>query len=654
LLGLGLDSDDDAKPDASGPGGLARVGRYRILDRIGAGGMGRVYRARDTALDRDVAIKVLPDEFAEDHERLARFRREARLLASLNHPHIAAIYGLEEADDVLFLVLELVEGETLASRIDRGPLPMETALEMALQMSEALEAAHEKGIVHRDLKPSNAMITSMEQIKLLDFGIAKATPARDPSEDTTRLTATGTVVGTTAYMSPEQVRGAAVDERSDIWSLGCVLFEALAGRPAFERVTPADTLSAILQGEPDFAALPVSTPAAVRDLLRQALKKDPDERLATIEAVQASIQRALTEARAGEREDVSWLARRLGTSLAIGSIVLTTAALFVSITGRSLGGTIPTAVLSDGGSVALILIVVTSAILGLWTLARRTGRLIRRASRRTRTVLLGVGVFVSVVVALVFAAHTLRGWRDDPSDSRQDDRLDVYVVLPFEKLNDERQEELLDVTEHYRSTLESIFADLESVRVMPEVYEVESMRALPPQCSYGRAADWLAESELTADVVLCSTVDLFDDRAEHSGVTLVSRISRVQDERLEPMTRLIRQAGSYSEIAWLALRTSHRIVRLLEEDPGLGLSERDRERVRKRVLERFQVFLGFMAPSGDVAARVEQALARSRVSDAEIDEILSAYVSTVDLEGYASRNDAARSAFTSRMSGGSP
>ncbi|HYN05409.1 MAG TPA: protein kinase [Vicinamibacteria bacterium] len=266
------------------------LAHYRVSAGLGAGGMGEVYRATDTKLGRDVAIKVLPAEVAQDPERLARFRREAQLLASLNHPGIAAIHGLEEADGQLFLVLELVEGEDLAERLKRGPLPLDEALAIAKQIAEALEGAHEKGIVHRDLKPANVKLTPDGKVKVLDFGLAKAwsgggasgTSSGDLSQSPTLAqtgTAAGLILGTAAYMSPEQARGKAVDKRADIWAFGVVLFEMLTGRRLFEGETLSDLLAAVLKTAPDFTALPAGVPPRVRRLLGRCLRKDPKERL---------------------------------------------------------------------------------------------------------------------------------------------------------------------------------------------------------------------------------------------------------------------------------------------------------------------------------------------------------------------------------------
>ncbi|MEE9231600.1 MAG: protein kinase, partial [Acidobacteriota bacterium] len=247
---------------------------------------GEVYRATDSKLGREVAIKVLPDAFAKDPERLARFDQEARLLASLNHPHIAAIYGLEESDGVRFLVLELVPGDTLAKRIAQGPIPIDEALTLCRQIAEALEAAHERGIIHRDLKPANVKVTPDGKVKVLDFGLAKAfqtdsSAASDLSQSPTasyRATSDGVILGTAAYMSPEQARGKPVDKRTDIWSFGCVLYECLTGRQVFHGETASDTISAILKEEPDWNALPRTTPASVRRLLRRCLHKEAAKR----------------------------------------------------------------------------------------------------------------------------------------------------------------------------------------------------------------------------------------------------------------------------------------------------------------------------------------------------------------------------------------
>jgi Tol biopolymer transport system component len=270
------------------------LGPYRIECFLAAGGMGEVYRAHDTRLGREVALKILPESFTHDRERLARFRREAHVLAALNHPHIAAIYGLEEANGRRFLVLELVDGETLADRLARGRLPVDEVLAVATQIAEALEAAHEKGITHRDLKPANIALTTDGTVKVLDFGLAKATEIEGgPSVDRTTsptitspamMTGVGVLLGTAAYMSPEQAKGKAADKRSDVWAFGCVLYEMLTGTRAFEGEDVSDTLAAVLRGEPDWAAVPAGVPRYVRTLARRCLEKNRTARIADMAA----------------------------------------------------------------------------------------------------------------------------------------------------------------------------------------------------------------------------------------------------------------------------------------------------------------------------------------------------------------------------------
>jgi serine/threonine-protein kinase len=268
-----------------------RIGVYELGAAVGRGGMGEVYRAHDTKLNRDIALKVLLPEVSDDPERLARFRREAQILASLNHPNIAHIYGLEESDGVVALVLELVDGETLADRIARGPIPLDDALPIARQIAEALEAAHEQGIIHRDLKPANIKVRDDGTVKVLDFGLAKAleptvasgsaaAPTNSPTITSPALmTGVGTLLGTAAYMSPEQAKGKPADTRSDIWAFGCVLYEMLTGKRAFDGEDVADTLAFVLTRDPDWNALPPNTPSLIRGLLRRCLERNGRRRI---------------------------------------------------------------------------------------------------------------------------------------------------------------------------------------------------------------------------------------------------------------------------------------------------------------------------------------------------------------------------------------
>ncbi len=280
----------------------ARLSHYEILSPIGAGGMGEVYRARDSKLNRDVAIKVLPEVFARDSDRLARFQREARVLASLNHPNIAAIYGLEESDGIRALVMELVEGPTLDDRLAAGPIPVDEALAIARQIAEAFEVAHERGIIHRDLKPANVKVTPDDKVKVLDFGLAKVlaedSDPGDPSHSPTLIkgTAAGMILGTAAYMSPEQARGRTVDKRTDLWAFGVVLMEMLTGKRLFKGETVSDVIAAVLTQEVDWTALPDATPPSIRRLLRRCLEKDRRNRLSDAASVKLEIDDALSGA----------------------------------------------------------------------------------------------------------------------------------------------------------------------------------------------------------------------------------------------------------------------------------------------------------------------------------------------------------------------
>jgi eukaryotic-like serine/threonine-protein kinase len=279
------------------------LGPYEILSQIGAGGMGEVYRARDSKLGRDVALKVLPEAFARDAERMARFQREAKSLASLNHSNIASIYGLEDSGATHALVMELVEGPTLADRIRSGPIPIEEALPIAKQIAEGLEYAHERGIVHRDLKPSNVKVTNDDAVKILDFGLAKTMVAEGAFGDATTsptisqmATQSGMLLGTAAYMSPEQARGKLVDRRADIWAFGCVLYEMLTGKMVFGGGAITDTLAAVLKSEPDWSLLPAETPIRIRVLLQRCLQKDPKQRLQAIGDARISLEEVLSGA----------------------------------------------------------------------------------------------------------------------------------------------------------------------------------------------------------------------------------------------------------------------------------------------------------------------------------------------------------------------
>jgi serine/threonine-protein kinase len=329
-----------------------QLAHYRLVEKIGEGGMGVVWRATDTSLDRDVAIKLLPEGFAANLERLQRFEREAKLLASLNHPHIATIHGLHEAGTpegpVRFLAMELVEGEDLTQQIERGAIPIERVIEIATQVAEALDAAHSQGVIHRDLKPANVKLTADGQAKVLDFGLAKALTGEPASSDprvgptlsptiTSMGTAAGMILGTAAYMSPEQARGKPVDKRTDLWAFGCLLYEMLAGRRVYGGETISDTLASVLKEQPDWAALDEDTPPAVRRLLRRCLTKDPRQRLGDAAAARLELREAFDPPHPGEQFVSSVEAvpssqavtrRALPWAVAVASVLVTLVILF--------------------------------------------------------------------------------------------------------------------------------------------------------------------------------------------------------------------------------------------------------------------------------------------------------------------------------------
>ena len=319
----------------------ARIGPYEIVRAIGAGGMGEVYRARDTTLHRDVALKIVPDAFAGDPERLARFTREAQVLASLNHPNIAAVYGFEDRA----LVMELVDGEDLSERLARGPLRPGEALPIARQIAEALEAAHEQGIVHRDLKPANIKLRPDGVVKVLDFGLAKAMDppsgvhgdrSNSPTITTPAMTKMGVVLGTAAYMSPEQAKGLPADKRSDVWAFGCVLYEMLTGARLFQSVDVAETLAAVHTRDPDWSKLPADVPRAVRSLLRRCLERDRPKRMADVAGALFALDEALDTAAASSLPAASSRSRVASAGWLVAAVVGVTAAIaIVSVLRRA-------------------------------------------------------------------------------------------------------------------------------------------------------------------------------------------------------------------------------------------------------------------------------------------------------------------------------
>ena len=346
------------------------LGPYRVTAKIGEGGMGEVYRATDTSLDRQVAIKVLPDAFASDAERLARFEREAKVLASLNHPNIGAIYGLEKSGDTRALVLELVEGPTLAERIKQGPIPVDEALPIAKQIAAALEAAHEQGVIHRDLKPANVKVKDDGTVKVLDFGLAKAfqPDASDASASmsptislTAAATQMGMVIGTAAYMAPEQAKGKPVGKQADVWAFGAVLFEMLTGGRVFAAGDVSDTLAYVLTKEIDWTTLPAETPPALGRLLRRCLERDPKRRLRDIGDALMELDEALVAQPTDEiavapiAHPVGW--RHMMPLIATGgaAALITGASVWMAMLGwgyaNPVVGAWATAVLMTGGAI---------------------------------------------------------------------------------------------------------------------------------------------------------------------------------------------------------------------------------------------------------------------------------------------------------------
>ena len=331
-----------------------RFGSYEVISQIGAGGMGEVYEARDAKLGRDAAIKVLPEAFAHDPERLARFRREAKVLASLNHPNIAAIYGIEDSSGTEALVMELVEGPTLAERVKSGPMAIDEAVRIAKQICDGLEYAHERGIVHRDLKPANVKVTRDDTVKILDFGLAKAVQGEASEADmansptlTHMATHAGVLLGTAAYMSPEQAKAKPVDRRADIWAFGCLLYEMLTRKMAFHGETVTDTLAAVVMKDPDWSQLPAATPIRVRVLLQRCLQKDPKQRLRDIGDARISLDEVL----AGAPEPLPLAAPPISTPLPRRTVLL---------------------------GIAVILLVAVAAALAVWNLKPAAPRAVTR------------------------------------------------------------------------------------------------------------------------------------------------------------------------------------------------------------------------------------------------------------------------------------
>ena len=427
-----------------------RVGAFEILGPLGAGGMGEVYRARDAKLGRDVALKILPLHLGRESERLARFEREARVLASLNHPGIGAIYGVEESGGGMLLVLELVPGDTLAERIARGPVPVEEALKIARQIADAVSFAHASGVMHRDLKPANVKCTPQGVVKVLDFGLAKVlSPDReaagggDPTV-TPVTTQDGAILGTPAYMSPDQARAKEIDRRTDIWSFGCILYEMLTGRRAFQRATLTDTLVAVLGEEPEWSLLPSTTPSPVRSILRRCLQRDRDRRYHDMADVRIEIDEALTPSALAQAPELT-AARRPGAFRPFELVAISVIVLGAFVQGIFLWRLVPSLAIismSFGMTLSLPLRIYIGAsnlaariapvLLVVWGLWRLSGRRVAPAFRAgTLIVVATLGVF-AMVGGLYFMAEdglvqAMRMILGNPSQGLQRD----LIVLHF-------------------------------------------------------------------------------------------------------------------------------------------------------------------------------------------------------------------------------
>jgi hypothetical protein len=524
-------------------------------------------------------------------------------------------------------------------------------------------------------------------VKILDFGIAKATePERLPMA-ASDLTLTGTQVGTVPYMSPEQVRGESIDRRSDVWAFGCVLYELLTGLRAFGRKTVAETFNAILEHDPDLGALPHGTPSAIRNLLADCLWKEPRRRLEDISDAGAILRQALTTE------------RRPGRRLLAGLASVGGAMAFLALWGKGpledlirLTPAEVSLLVSDGGSVVIIGSLIVGLVAITWKLlgnvrSRRFLTSVRRGSpiawyatyalflllslAMNRHYTAGILVLCAAAVWIVrgwrgvdltarwalvgpqllilLLAYQLEGWSLARAGERRDEALDVYVVLPFDRLNDEDESELLDVSEHYRDALAAVFRDLRSVRVLPSSFNPEVLRSFPPQCDYRDVVEWLEELKAAPDIVLCSTVDLFDDAARHSSLLMVSTVRRAREGMLDLIGERIRYAATYDDIEWLALRSCFEVLRVLDNDPDLGLEPEESDIVKRRILEEYATFLSFRQPSGaDAEARVELLLTAPTVVDDDLEGALDAYSSPVDLAGYATRHELARQVATGR------
>ena len=649
---LALAMSDPGQEERMGAGAPVRIGPYEIVGLLGAGGMGTVYRARDTDLGRDLAIKVLPDQLISSAQ-MVRFEREAKLLASLNHPNIATIYSIGESEGLPYLVLELIEGISLWERLENGPLPLDEALDLVRQVAEAMDVAHEAGIVHRDLKPENVMITARGLVKILDFGIAKeAEPPSVVSEGTAPTTA-GTVIGTIPYMSPEQARGEVVDQQSDIWALGCLLFETLTGRSPFLASTPAVTLVAILEEEPDLEALPADTPGPIRALVADCLQKQPTRRPAAAREVHATLLESLEGRRT--RAPTAWARATPGQRIAWASgAVLALAAVLALSEGslvRELFRVMPDGVrvIMTSGSrlmaIALVLAGIALASLQLLPIGGRAPRSIggRPLARRAVTM---AGVLVGLFL-LYLAGDSLAGRAQTIGSGASD----VYVVLPDRAFDDEEPGELFSISAHFRSTLETVYSDVASVRIMPPAYTDEGLLSKPPLCTFQRVMEWMSGSDLPPSLVLCISVNIIRGEEQEQGLIVVSTLRRVRDGVLERID-MTNDHGAERDIGHLALRTSVKMLQTLKKEPLFALSALDEAAVMERVLEEHVNFLTLLGGTGGSASLEVDELRASGLLDSErVLGVLDAYESPVRFDEEEARTARVRDARLRQVGG---
>jgi len=644
------DRIEGGQDDGAEEGLPALIGPYEVLGVLGVGGMGTVYRARDPDLARELAIKVLPDDFVSSTQ-LARFEREARLLASLNHPNIATIHAIGETDGRPYLVLELIEGESLSQHLTGGPLPVEEAIDLGRQVAEAIEAAHEAGIVHRDLKPANVMITARGLVKILDFGIAKVAGPGAPAPEGMEITSHGTLLGTIPYMSPEQIGGKEIDERSDLWALGCVLYETLTGTSPFDRTTSALTFVAIQKEEPDLTALPKGTPEGLRQLIAGCLDKDPDGRPDSATVALRSLSDTLTGLRGpptGAWSQLTPLGR--GAWVAVG--VLATIAVLAVAEERVVQAFIDLlprgalAAVTDGGRLAALAAVALAVALFVLR-----GRGSVRGRRRIR-----IAAYCLVTVTGLALVSPVGGPVTDQFEALTSGAMDVYVSLPFRGADDEDLDELLEISIRYRETFADVFGEIESVRIMPADYNRMALGASSPQCTYKQAKSWLPDGWGGPDLVLCNYVNMALDPAGRMSYKVVTSLQKAHDQELEFVDRIMPPPASKEEVKFQALWASAQIVRTLGQEQFLVLGRDDEKAVLEKILFEYSTFLSLQGDTASEVARLVDGLRTTGPGEGlshvqQVIDVLKDYEPAVSFDEDGARHRRIRDATLGRMVG---